>query len=89
MSVYSYLCCLDCKESLFVSDLGHNGTHIEPNVLHRFLRAHEYKELNCRRSVGLSPTHTLIFVDEETGLPDGKIPEMYIDANKKYASPSI
>lgn len=52
MSVYCYLSCVQCKETMFVKDR-HSEVHADPNQLGYFLEKH------CK--------HPLIFTNENQG----------------------
>lgn len=47
MSTYSYLLCLDCKESIYAKDAG-RPVHADPEQLGKFLEKHHAHSLTIR-----------------------------------------
>lgn len=41
MSIYVFLCCEDCQESLWVKDDNIEKAHVDPTVLGKFIVRHE------------------------------------------------
>ncbi len=69
MSAYCHLCCIDCKEAIFVKDTD-TPVHAKPEELGQFLEKH-YK-------------HALLFLHEDDGVRTDRGDEFPSDCWKRF-----